>query len=152
MAEIVAARLPFARQEMSVAEAINFFDQQGETYKVELLKEMEGDSVSLYQQGEFTDLCRGPHLPDSSWLKAFKLLRVAGSYWRGDEKKPMLQRIYGTAFFDKKELKRYLDQLEEAKKRDHRKSGQRTVAVYYPGPDRSRSYSLAAARSTCFVS
>jgi threonyl-tRNA synthetase len=84
---------------------------------------MEVDSVSLYQQGEFTDLCRGPHLPDSSWLKAFKLLRVAGSYWRGDEKNPMLQRIYGTAFFDKKELKRYLNQLEEAKKRDHRRLG-----------------------------
>jgi threonyl-tRNA synthetase len=123
MAEIVAARLPFERKEMSVAEAIGFFDQQGEKYKVELLKEMEGDSVSLYTQGEFTDLCRGPHLPDSSWLKAFKLLRVAGSYWRGDEKNPMLQRIYGTAFFDKKELKRYLTQLEEAKKRDHRRLG-----------------------------
>jgi threonyl-tRNA synthetase len=123
MAEIVAARLPFERKEMSVAEAIGFFDQQGEKYKVELLKEMEGDSVSLYTQGEFTDLCRGPHLPDSSWLKAFKLLRVAGSYWRGDEKNPMLQRIYGTAFFDKKELKRYLSQLEEAKKRDHRRLG-----------------------------
>jgi len=123
MAEIVAARLPFERKEMSVAEAISFFDQQGEKYKVELLEEMEGDSVSLYTQGEFTDLCRGPHLPDSSWLKAFKLLRVAGSYWRGDEKNPMLQRIYGTAFFDKKELKRYLTQLEEAKKRDHRRLG-----------------------------
>jgi threonyl-tRNA synthetase len=123
MAEIVSARLPFKRKELTVAEAIEFFDKQGEKYKVELLREMEVDSVSLYQQGEFTDLCRGPHLPDSSWLKAFKLLRVAGSYWRGDEKNPMLQRIYGTAFFDKKELKRYLNQLEEAKKRDHRRLG-----------------------------
>ncbi|MHB8811317.1 MAG: threonine--tRNA ligase, partial [Desulfobulbaceae bacterium] len=79
--------------------------------------------VSLYQQGDFVDLCRGPHLPDSTWLKAFKLLRVAGSYWRGDEKRPMLQRLYGTAFFDKKELAHYLHQLEEAKKRDHRRLG-----------------------------
>jgi len=123
MAEIVAARLPFERREITLSEAIEFFDQQGEKYKVELLREMEADRVSLYQQGDFIDLCRGPHLPDSSWLKAFKLLRVAGSYWRGDEKNPMLQRIYGTAFFDKKELKKYLTQLEEAKKRDHRRLG-----------------------------
>ena len=123
MAEIVAARLPFERREVSVAEAVEFFDNQGEKYKVELLKEMDAETVSLYQQGDFTDLCRGPHLPDSSWIKAFKLLRVAGSYWRGDEKNPMLQRIYGTAFFDRKELKHYLDQLEEAKKRDHRRLG-----------------------------
>lgn len=123
MAEIVAARLPFERSEMSVAEAIDFFTGQGEKYKVELLQEMDGDRVSLYKQGDFVDLCRGPHLPDSSWLKVFKLLRVAGSYWRGDEKNQMLQRLYGTAFFDKKELKHYLNRLEEAKKRDHRKLG-----------------------------
>lgn len=123
MAEIVKARLPFERREMSVAEAIEFFDKQGETYKVELLKDMDTETVSLYQQGDFIDLCRGPHIPDTSWLKSFKLLRVAGSYWRGDEKNPMLTRLYGTAFFDKKELKRYLHRLEEAKKRDHRKLG-----------------------------
>jgi threonyl-tRNA synthetase len=123
MAEIVAARLPFLRSEMSVAEAMDFFGRQGEVYKVELLREMATERVSLYQQGDFVDLCRGPHLPDSSWLRAFKLLRVAGSYWRGDEKRPMLQRLYGTAFFDKKELSHYLQQLEEAKKRDHRRMG-----------------------------
>ena len=123
MAEIVKARLPFERREMSVAEAIEFFDKQGETYKVELLKDMDTETVSLYQQGDFIDLCRGPHIPDTSWLKSFKLLRVAGSYWRGDEKNPMLTRLYGTAFFDKKELKRYLNRLEESKKRDHRKLG-----------------------------
>jgi len=123
MADIVAARLPFIRKELPVAEAIEFFGKQGEKYKVELLKEMEVDTVSLYQQGDFVDLCRGPHLPDSSWLKAYKMLRVAGSYWRGDEHNPMLQRLYGTAFYDKKELKKYLDQLEEAKKRDHRRLG-----------------------------
>jgi len=123
MAEIVSSRLPFVRKEMPVGEAIQFFEGQGEKYKVELLREMETDTVSLYQQGDFVDLCRGPHLPDSSWLKAYKMLRVAGSYWRGDEKRPMLQRIYGTAFYDKKELKKYLTQLEEAKKRDHRRLG-----------------------------
>jgi len=123
MAEIVKARLPFERREMPVAEAIEFFGKQGETYKVELLNDMDTETVSLYQQGDFIDLCRGPHIPDTSWLKSFKLLRVAGSYWRGDEKNPMLTRLYGTAFFDKKELKRYLNRLEEAKKRDHRKLG-----------------------------
>ena len=123
MGEIAAHRLPFERREMNIGEAIEFFSAQGEKYKVELLNEMEVDTVSLYQQGDFVDLCRGPHLPDSSWLKAFKILRVAGSYWRGDEKNPMLQRLYGTAFFDKKALKKYLTQLEEAKKRDHRRLG-----------------------------
>ncbi len=123
MSEIVKARMPFARKEVSVDEAIDFFDKQDEKYKVELLNEMEAETVSLYQQGEFVDLCRGPHIPDTSWLKSFKLLRVAGSYWRGDEKNAMLTRIYGTAFSDKKELKRYLTRIEEAKKRDHRKLG-----------------------------
>jgi len=123
MAEIVKARKPFERREMPIAEAIEFFDKQGETYKVELLKDMDADTVSLYQQGDFIDLCRGPHIPDTSWLKSFKLLRVAGSYWRGNEKNPMLTRLYGTAFYDKKELKKYLNRLEEAKKRDHRKLG-----------------------------
>ncbi|MDH3327853.1 MAG: threonine--tRNA ligase [Desulfobulbaceae bacterium] len=123
MADIVTGRLPFERKEMPVRDAIEFFERQGEKYKVELLKEIEADTVSLYQQGDFVDLCRGPHLPDSSWLKAFKMLRVAGSYWRGDEKNAMLQRLYGTAFYDKKDLKKYLAQLEEAKKRDHRRLG-----------------------------
>ncbi|PIE59008.1 MAG: threonine--tRNA ligase [Desulfobulbus propionicus] len=123
MAELVASRVPFVRKIVSRQEAIDFFKENGELYKLELLEEMETDTVSLYEHSSFTDLCRGPHIPDSSWLKVFKLLRVAGSYWRGDEKRPMLTRIYGTAFFDKKELKNYLNQLEEAKKRDHRKLG-----------------------------
>ena len=126
MAAIVKAALPFSRRELPIAEAIDFFTQQGETYKVELIRDLEtkGEtSVSLYQQGEFIDLCRGPHIPDTSWLKSFKLLRVAGSYWRGDEKNPMLTRIYGTAFFDAKELKQYLERIEEAKRRDHRRLG-----------------------------
>lgn len=123
MQQIVEAALPFSRRTVSVAEAITLFQAQGQTYKVELLRDMESASVTLYQQGEFVDLCRGPHVPNSNWLRAFKLLKVAGAYWRGDEKRPMLQRLYGTAFFDPKALKSYLHCLEEAKKRDHRKLG-----------------------------
>lgn len=123
MTELANARLPFVRQEVSREEAIRFFTEQDEVYKLELLNDMAVDSVSLYTHGAFVDLCRGPHVPDSSWIKVFKLLRVAGSYWRGDEKRPMLTRIYGTAFADKKELKQYLDRLEEARKRDHRRLG-----------------------------
>lgn len=123
MTEIVNASLPFLRQEMSREDAIRFFEQLGEIYKIELLENMAEETVSLYTHGSFVDLCRGPHVPDSSWLKVFKLLRVAGSYWRGDEKRQMLTRIYGTAFADKKELQQYLTRLEEARKRDHRKLG-----------------------------
>ena len=123
MAEIVAARLPFVREEMSRDEAIRFFSGLGERYKVELLQDMDVDRVSLYGHGSFVDLCRGPHVPDASWLKVFKVVRVAGSYWRGDEKREMLTRIYGTAFADKKDLQQYLTRLEEARKRDHRKLG-----------------------------
>jgi threonyl-tRNA synthetase len=123
MAEIAAGAHPFVRQEQSRLSAIETFGQQGEKYKVEILEEIEDDTISIYQQGSFVDLCRGPHLPDTSWIKDFKLLRVAGAYWRGDENNDVLQRIYGTVFFDKKALKKYLNQLEEAKKRDHRKLG-----------------------------
>ncbi len=123
MTEIAKARLPFSRQELTKGEAIRFFEQLGEVYKVELLKDMDAETVSLYTHGSFVDLCRGPHVPDSSWIKVFKLLRVAGSYWRGDEKRPMLTRIYGTAFAEKRELQQYLTRLEEARKRDHRKLG-----------------------------
>lgn len=123
MADIAKSRQPVERLEMSREEAIAFFKEKGEPYKVELLEDMDEATVSLYRQGEFADLCRGPHIPDTSWLKVFKLLRVAGSYWRGDEKRQMLTRLYGTAFADKKELKKYLNRLEEARKRDHRKLG-----------------------------
>jgi threonyl-tRNA synthetase len=123
MQEIVDGALPFVRSTMTVDDAVKFFQDRGETYKVELLDEMETDSVTLYQLGDFVDLCRGPHLPHAGWLKAFKLIKLAGAYWRGDERNQMLQRIYGTAFGDKKQLKKYLNGLEEAKKRDHRKLG-----------------------------
>ncbi|MFZ5763787.1 MAG: threonine--tRNA ligase [Thermodesulfobacteriota bacterium] len=123
MAEIVLANAPFVRREVTKAEAVALFTARGQKYKVELLGELDVATVSLYEQGGFTDLCRGPHLPNTGWLKAFKIVKLAGAYWRGDEKRQMLQRLYGTAFFDPKALKAYLNQLEEAKKRDHRKLG-----------------------------
>lgn len=123
MDEIVTDATPFTRTEVTSEEAMAVFAADGEKYKVELIRDLAAETVSLYKQGNFTDLCRGPHLPNTSFIKAFKLLRVAGAYWRGDEKRDVLQRIYGTAFFDKKDLKKYLDALEEAKKRDHRRLG-----------------------------
>lgn len=124
MAQSIAANYPFKRMEVSAEEAKKFFAELGETYKLEIIDELKEERVSLYQHNEFVDLCRGPHLPSTGYIKAFKLTSVAGAYWRGDETKPMLQRIYGTAFASEKELKKYLRQLEEAKKRDHRKLGQ----------------------------
>jgi threonyl-tRNA synthetase len=123
MAEIVSRHLAFHRKEISREEAISIFKQQGEVYKVELLEEISEDRVSLYDQGDFVDLCRGPHVPDTGYLKAFKLTSVAGAYWRGDERNRMLQRIYGTAFSDQGALEKYLHFLEEAQKRDHRRLG-----------------------------
>lgn len=125
MKEIVAANQPFVRKEVPRDEAVRIFQEKGETYKVELINDLpEGvDRVSLYSQGEFVDLCRGPHIPSTGMIKAFKLLTVAGAYWRGDEKNKMLQRIYGTGFATEKELASHLALIEEAKKRDHRKLG-----------------------------
>jgi threonyl-tRNA synthetase len=123
MAEIVKANERFERQEMSRADAIRFFEERGEPFKVEILKGLEAPIVSLYRQGEFVDLCRGPHVRSTGEIKAFKLLSSSGAYWRGDEKNPMLQRIYGTAWLTQEDLDKYLWRLEEAKKRDHRKLG-----------------------------
>ncbi|MDK9707368.1 MAG: threonine--tRNA ligase [Desulforhopalus sp.] len=123
MEELGRRALPFQRTEISSSDAIKRFTAEQEKFKVELIEDLRTESVSLYQVGEFADLCRGPHLPNTSFIRAFKLLRVAGAYWRGDETRDVLQRIYGTAFFDKKDLKKYLSDLEEAKKRDHRKLG-----------------------------
>ena len=148
MQETVKNGIPFERKVVSKAEAIALFEEKGEPYKVELLKEIEGEQVSLYQLGDFVDLCRGPHVPNSSWLQVFKLIKVAGAYWRGDENNPMLQRLYGTAFDDKKKLKKYLNDLEEAKKRDHRKLGKELATFYHKRPGRSRSHPLAAERGT----
>lgn len=123
MAKIVAEDLEVVREEMPRQKAIDYFSSIGEAYKVELLDNLADGTVSLYRQGEFADLCRGPHLPRISYIKAFKLLSIAGAYWRGDEKRPMLQRIYGTAWPSKDELDAYLKHLEEVEKRDHRKLG-----------------------------
>jgi len=123
MAEIIKADYPFQRKEVSKEEAVRFFEQQGEKYKLELLQDIDDDGVSLYTQGSFTDLCRGPHIPSTGKIKAYKLTKVAGAYWRGDERREMLSRIYGVAFPNRKELKAYLQRLEEARKRNHVRLG-----------------------------
>ncbi|MEN3186462.1 MAG: threonine--tRNA ligase [Atribacterota bacterium] len=123
MWRIVQADIPFERLEVSKEEAEKIFAERGETYKLEILKELEESVVSLYRQEEFVDLCRGPHLPSTGYVKAFKLLSVSGAYWRGKENNPMLQRIYGISFDSEEELKKYLERIEEAKKRDHRRLG-----------------------------
>jgi len=125
MHEIVSADYPFVRREISREEAVSFFEDRGESYKVELINDLPDDvtDVSLYSQGGFVDLCRGPHIPSTGMVRAFKLLNVAGAYWRGDEKNKMLQRIYGTGFATQEELDNYLRLIEEARKRDHRRLG-----------------------------
>lgn len=119
MEKIIKEDHPFVRKEITRQEAIEFFKSRGEIYKVELLNEISDETVSIYTQGDFTDLCRGPHIPSTRMIKAFALTHVAGAYWRGNENNPMLSRIYGTAFPEKKSLKEYLNRLEEAKKRNH---------------------------------
>ena len=125
MHAIVARDEPIVRQEMERAQAVSFFEGMGEKYKAEIIASIpDGQAIGLYRQGAFIDLCRGPHLPSTAKLgKAFKLMKVAGAYWRGDSRNEMLQRIYGTAWFDENELKAYLTMLEEAEKRDHRRLG-----------------------------
>ena len=123
MEEIIKTDIPFKRRETSSRDAIDFFAGQGEDYKVELINDLGAEVVSLYTQGSFTDLCRGPHIPSTGMIKAFHLTRVAGAYWRGDETRTMLSRIYGVAFQDQRHLKKHLHALEEAKKRNHVKLG-----------------------------
>ena len=125
MRELAAANHPFVREEMARADAIRFFDERGEPFKVEILRDLppEVTRVSLYRQGGFVDLCRGPHVPSTGHIQVFRLLSSSGAYWRGDERRPMLQRIYGTAWHTQEELERHLWRLEEAKRRDHRKLG-----------------------------
>ncbi len=123
MAELAKAATPIKRKVLSKAEALSFFQKLGEIYKVELIDELPNGTISIYEQGDFADLCRGPHVSSTSKIKAFKLLSVAGAYWRGDEKNKMLQRIYGISFPTKEALEEYLTRLEEIKRRDHRKLG-----------------------------
>ena len=123
MKEIVRKDLPFIREEWPREQAIRWFEERGEPFKVEILRGLDVPTVSVYKQGDFLDLCRGPHVASTGAIKAFKLLSSSGAYWRGDEKNPMLQRIYGTAWLTQEELDKHLWRLEEAKKRDHRKLG-----------------------------
>lgn len=123
MIELARQANTFTRREVSKADAISFFKKKGDEYKLELIDSLEDGSITFYEQGNFTDLCRGPHVPSTDVIKAIKLLSVAGAYWRGNEKNKMLTRIYGITFPKQKELEEYLTLLEEAKKRDHRKLG-----------------------------
>jgi threonyl-tRNA synthetase len=123
MKELAKKESEYVRQEVSKAEALDYFKRKGDPYKIELINDLQDGSITFYQQGNFVDLCRGPHLPHTGFIKAVKLLNVAGAYWRGNEKNKMLTRIYGITFPKQKELEEYLHVLEEAKKRDHRKLG-----------------------------
>lgn len=123
MKKIVGANYPFKRKDVSKQEALQFFKEKNDEFKVEIIESIPDEQVSLYQQGDFVDFCRGPHIPSTGYLKHFKLLSVASAYFRGDETRPSMQRIYGTAFATKEDLENYLNFLEEVKKRDHRKLG-----------------------------
>ncbi len=123
MLELARQNNEYIRKEISKADAVKYFTDKGDQYKLDLLERLEDGNISLYTQGNFTDLCRGPHIPNTGFIKAVKVLNIAGAYWKGDEKNKMLTRIYGIAFPKDKELKEYLVLLEEAKKRDHRKLG-----------------------------
>jgi len=132
MSRLASENVSVERSVMSRAEAIALFEKMGEKYKVEIIDSIPGDEdLSFYKQGDFIDLCRGPHVPATGAIKAFKLMSVAGAYWRGDSKNEMLQRIYGTAWNDKKDLKQYLHMLEEAERRDHRKVGKRLELFHF---------------------
>lgn len=132
MTELAKAAQQVSRRECPRDEAVRFFEAQGEQYKAEIIRSIpEGETLSLYSQGTFTDLCRGPHVPDTGRLRAFKLTKVAGAYWRGDSRNEMLQRIYGTAWPDTKALDAYLKRLEEAEKRDHRRIGRQLDLFHF---------------------
>ncbi|MEW6470526.1 MAG: threonine--tRNA ligase [Bacteroidota bacterium] len=123
MIELARQNNPYVRKEMSKAEAVKYFTEKGDEYKLDLLQNLEDGTITFYEQGRFTDLCRGPHIPHTGYIKAVKLMSIAGAYWKGDEKNKQLTRIYGITFPKQKDLDEYLKMLEEAKKRDHRKLG-----------------------------
>jgi threonyl-tRNA synthetase len=123
MLELAREKMPFERKEIAKDEALEFYTKKGDEYKVDLIQDLEDGTISFYESGHFTDLCRGPHLPDTTPIKAVKLLNIAGAYWRGDESRKQLTRVYGITFPKQKELEEYMVMLEEAKKRDHRKIG-----------------------------
>src|SRR3984885_7009211 len=121
--ELAKTKEEYIRKPVSKADAIEYFTEKGDEYKLDLIKDLPDGSITFYKQGNFTDLCRGPHIPNTGFIKSVKLLNVAGAYWRGDEKNKQLTRIYAITFPDQKQLTEYLDFIEEAKKRDHRKLG-----------------------------
>ena len=123
MLELARNKSEFTRKDISKADALKYFEEKGDEYKIELIQDLEDGKITFYEQGNFVDLCRGPHVPNTGVIKAIKLMNVAGAYWRGDEKRKQLTRIYGVSFPKQKELKEHLERLEEAKKRDHRKLG-----------------------------
>lgn len=132
MSQLADQALPITRQVMKRQEAIEFFQKMGEQYKADIIRSIpEDEELSLYSQGDFTDLCRGPHVPTTGYLTAFKLTKISGAYWRGDSSNEMLQRIYGTAWADKKQLRAYLRQIEEAEKRDHRRLGRQLDLFHF---------------------
>jgi threonyl-tRNA synthetase len=134
MAELAKANSTFERKEISKADATKYFEDKGDEYKLDLLQNLEDGNITLYTQGNFTDLCRGPHIPNTSLIKAIKLTSVAGAYWKGDEKNKQLTRLYGISFPNQKELDEHLVMLEEAKKRDHRKLG-KELSIYTTSDD-----------------
>ena len=132
MAELAEADYPVSREVMARDDAVDYFRAMGEDYKAEIIASIpQGETISLYRQDDFVDLCRGPHVPSTGKLGAFKLTKLAGAYWRGDSRNEMLQRIYGTAWADKKSLKAYLRRLEEAEKRDHRRLGKQLDLFHF---------------------
>ncbi|MBO0793547.1 MAG: threonine--tRNA ligase [Ktedonobacteraceae bacterium] len=133
MQRIVGEKYPFLRERWPREKALDYFGNKGQQYKVEIIENLPDAEVGIYQQGNFLDLCRGPHVENTGQIGPFKLMRVAGAYWRGDERRPMLQRIYGTAWFTQQELEEYLWRLEEAQKRDHRKLG-RELELFHIDP------------------
>ena len=121
--ELAKSKSAYDRKAVSKAEALKYFEEKGDEYKLDLIKDLEDGKITFYTQGNFTDLCRGPHIPNTGFIKAVKLMNVAGAYWRGDESRKQLTRIYGVTFPKQSELTEYLQMIEEAKKRDHRKLG-----------------------------
>ena len=134
MNELARQNNAYIRKEIPKPEALNYFSEKGDEYKLDLLQNLEDGSITFYTQGNFTDLCRGPHIPSTGFIKAIKLTNVAGAYWKGDEKNKQLTRIYGITFPNQKELEEYVLMLEEAKKRDHRKLG-KELSIYTMNDD-----------------
>jgi len=134
MNELAKQANPYIRKEISKTDALNYFSEKGDEYKLDLLQNLEDGGITFYSQGGFTDLCRGPHIPNTGFIKAFKLTSIAGAYWKGDEKNKQLTRVYGVSFPNQKELDEYLLMLEEAKKRDHRKLG-KELGIYTTNDD-----------------